>query len=165
MSGVLLDTNVISELTRPTPAPPVVAFLTERDDLWLSALVLHELEFGLLLLPHGIRRAALRDVLSEFIRRYEDRILPVGRRAADQAARLRANARRRGRNLDLGDALIAGTARAHDPVHGDEKCGGFRRTRPQRHKSMGLSADRLRIRALNLLLSPPVALAGHRREA
>ena len=49
MSGVLLDTNVISELTRPTPAPPVVAFLTERDDLWLSALVQHELECGLLL--------------------------------------------------------------------------------------------------------------------
>lgn len=114
MSGVLLDTNVISELTRPVPAPPVVAFLAARDDLWLSALVLHELEFGLLLLPHGSRRVALRDVLSEFIRRYEDRILPVGRRAAGHAARLRADARRGGRTLDLGDALIAGTARAHD---------------------------------------------------
>lgn len=114
MRGVLLDTNVISELTRPAPAPPVVAFLAERDDLWLSALVLHELEFGLRLLPHGRRRVALRDMLSEFIRRYEDRILPVGRRAADQAACLRADARRGGRNLDLGDALIAGTARAHD---------------------------------------------------
>lgn len=114
MSGVLLDANVISELTRPAPAPPVVAFLAERDDLWLSALVLHELEFGLLLLPRGGRRDALRDTLSEFVRRYEDRILPVGRRAAGEAARLRAEARREGRNLDLGDALVAGTARVHD---------------------------------------------------
>lgn len=113
MSGVLLDTNVISELTRPAPAPPVVAFLAQQDDAWLSALVLHELEFGLLLLPRGRRRASLRDVLSEFIRRYEDRILPVGRRAARQAARLRADARRGGRTLDLGDALIAGTAQVH----------------------------------------------------
>ena len=27
MTRVLLDTNVISELTRPQPAPPVIAFL------------------------------------------------------------------------------------------------------------------------------------------
>ena len=113
MSGLLLDTNVISELTRPAPAPPVLAFLAERHDLWLSVLALHELEFGLLLLPRGRRQAELRDVLAEFVRRYEDRILPVGRRAAGQAARLRADARGEGRTLDLGDALIAGTAQAH----------------------------------------------------
>ncbi|WP_419942843.1 PIN domain-containing protein [Candidatus Palauibacter sp.] len=114
MNGVLLDTNVISELTRPTPAPPVVAFLAARDDLWLSTLVLHELEFGLLVLPHGRRRDTLRNVLSEFIQRYEDRILSVGTEAAAWAARFRAEVRRKGRALDLGDALIAGTAKAHD---------------------------------------------------
>ena len=113
MSGVLLDTTVISELTRPVPAAAVVGFLAETDDLWLFAFVLHELEFGLLLLPSGGRRDTLRDALSEVTRRYDDRILPVGRRAAGQAARLRAKARREGRNLDLGDALIAGTASAH----------------------------------------------------
>lgn len=114
MSGVLLDTNVISELTRPVPAPPVIAFLSVQDDLWLSALVLHELEFGLRLLPRGRRRDALRGVLSEFIRHYEDRILPVDENAAVWAARFRAEARERGRSLDLGDALIAGTAKACD---------------------------------------------------
>ena len=82
----------------------------------LSALVLHELEFGLLLLSRGRRRAALRDALAEFIRRYEDRILPVGRSAAAEAAHLRADARGKGQTLDLGDALIAGTARAHGLV-------------------------------------------------
>lgn len=114
MSGVLLDTNVISELTRRVPAPPVIAFLSVQDDLWLSALVLHELEFGLRLLPRGRRRDALRGVLSEFIRHYEDRILPVDENAAVWAARFRAEAREQGCPLDLGDALIAGTARAHD---------------------------------------------------
>ncbi len=114
MSGVLLDTNVISELTKEVPAPPVVAFLAARDDLWLAALVLHELEFGLRLLPRGSRRDALRRVLSEFIRRYEDRVMPVDERAAVWAARFRAEARGRGRPLDLGDALIAGTAKARD---------------------------------------------------
>lgn len=112
MTGVLLDTNVISELTRPAPAPPVIAFLAAHEDLWLSALVLHELEFGILLLHSRRRRDELRGVLSEFVRRYEDRVIAVDTEAAIWAARFRADARRGGRTLDLGDALTAGTAKA-----------------------------------------------------
>lgn len=113
MTGVLLDTDVISELTRPKPAPPVIAFLAAQEDLWLSTLVLHELEFGMLLLPSGGRRDALRGILSEFVRRYEDRVIAVDAESATWAARFRVDARRGGRTLDLGDALIAGTAKAH----------------------------------------------------
>ena len=40
--------------------------------------------------------------------------MPVGRPEAQQAAMLRAQARRSGRVLHLADALIAGTAKAHD---------------------------------------------------
>ena len=53
MSGYLLDTNVVSELTKNAPHPQVMAFLAERYDLWLSTMVLYELEFGLQLLPPG----------------------------------------------------------------------------------------------------------------
>ncbi len=113
MSGFLLDTNVVSELTKDAPNPRVLAFLTEQDDLWLSAIVFHELEFGLQLLPPGQRRDGLRSVLSEFISAYEDRILPLERTEAEQAAQFRAQAHRSGRVLDLGDALIAGTAKVH----------------------------------------------------
>ena len=66
MSGYLLDTNVISELTKASPAVGVLDFLSEHDDLWLSSVVLHELEFGLELLPHGHRRDGLRRTLEEF---------------------------------------------------------------------------------------------------
>ena len=114
MSAFLLDTNVISELTGDLPDSRVIAFLSEQSDLWLSALVLHELEFGLQLLPPGARRDGLGAVLAEFIAEYEDRILPLDRIAAEWAARFRAQMTRSGRVLDLGDALIAGTARAHD---------------------------------------------------
>lgn len=112
MTGVLLDTNVISELTRPKPAPPVIAFLAAQEELWLSTLVLHELEFGVLLLPSGGRRDALRGTLSELLRRYEDRVIAVDTEAATWAAQFRVDARRDGRTLDLRDALIAGTAKA-----------------------------------------------------
>ena len=114
MTGFLPDTNVISELTRDRPDPRVVSFLSEQPDLWLSVLFLHELEFGLELLPRGARRDALGAVLAAFIAEYEDRILPLDRMAAAWAARLRARAQRSGRVLDLGDALIAGTAKACD---------------------------------------------------
>ena len=125
MSGFLLDTNVVSELTKDAPNPRVVAFLTEQDDLWLSALVLHELEFGLQLLPSGQRRDGLRSVLSEFIAAYEDRILPLERTGAERAAQFRAQAYRSGRVLDLGDALIAGTAKVHDLSVATRNVGDF----------------------------------------
>ena len=113
MSGYLIDTNVVSELTKVSPEPGVVTFLSEQDDLWLSSVVLHELEFGLLSLPEGRRRDDLQQVLSDFIAEFDDRILPLERVEAEWAARLRAKAHLSGRVLHLGDALIAGTARAH----------------------------------------------------
>ena len=125
MSGFLLDTNVVSELTKDAPNPRVLAFLTEQDDLWLSAIVLHELEFGLQLLPPGPRRDGLRSVLSEFISAYEDRILPLERTGAERAAQFRAQAHRSGRVLDLGDALIAGTAKVHGLSVATRNVGDF----------------------------------------
>ncbi len=56
----------------------------------------------------------MRAVMSEFVATYEEYILPLGRTEAEWAARFRAWARRSGRVLDIGDALIAGTAKAHD---------------------------------------------------
>ena len=39
MNGFLLDTNVVSELTRTEPDSIVTIFLTEPHDLWFSAVV------------------------------------------------------------------------------------------------------------------------------
>lgn len=114
MNGFLLDTKVVSELTRTAPDASVMAFLAEPHDLWLSAVVVHELEFGLQLLPRGRRRDVLVAALSGIIADYQDRILPVDRAGAEWAAHFRTQAHRAGRVLDLRDALIAGTARAHD---------------------------------------------------
>lgn len=113
MNGFLLDTNVISELTKDVPHPRVTAFLAAQQELWLSAIVLHELDFGIDLLPPGRRRNSISSVLAGFVAEYADRVLPVGRPEAAQAAALRARAHRSGRVLDLGDALIGGTAMAN----------------------------------------------------
>ncbi len=114
MRGFLLDTNVVSELVKADPEQRVIKFLIDKPDLWLSTIVLHEMDFGLNLLPPGHRRDNLSAALSGFVSKYDNRILPLDRPEAQQAAMLRGQARRFGRVLHLADALIAGTAKAHD---------------------------------------------------
>ena len=113
MTGFLLDTNVVSEMLKPAPDPRVTAFLRARHDrLWLSVVVLHELEYGVGLLPAGRRRSRLAALVADVVESHEDRILPVDGEAAQRAGRLRARARRAGRTAQTADALIAGTADA-----------------------------------------------------
>ena len=114
MSSYLLDTNVISELAKTPPNPDVLAFLSTEDDLWIPVIALHELRFGLQLLPYGQRRERLESTMATFITAYEERILSLDRDTAEYAADLRAQAHRSGRLLDIGDALIAGIAMANN---------------------------------------------------
>ena len=110
MSGVLLDTNVVSETVQPEPDQRVLAFLADRDELWLSTMVLHELEFGVQILPYGRRRDRIAAAVRSMAAHHAGRILPIGIEEAEHAASLRARARQSGLVLDLGDALIAATA-------------------------------------------------------
>jgi len=114
VSGVLLDTNVISEIAKPQPEPNVIAFLDSLTNAFVSALTIHELEFGISRLPQGKRRATLAHTIAEFLELYGDHILPIDRQAALSAARLRRQAEQTGATLHLADALIAGTALAHN---------------------------------------------------
>lgn len=114
MSGYLLDTNAISELTKENPPPAVIDFLNTHDDLWLSAIVVEELELGIQLLPEGRRRDTLREWLTHILADFGDRISPIGRPEAEWAAAFQAQVHRSGGELELGDALIAGTAMANE---------------------------------------------------
>ena len=125
MSGFLLDTNVVSELTRDAPHPGVIKFLAEHDDLWLSSIVIHELEYGLQLLPHGRRRNRMSAVQASIISGYGNRILALERRGAEWAAQFRARARRTGRAIDVGDALMAGIARSNALAIATRNVAGF----------------------------------------
>ena len=114
MTGYLLDTNVVSELTRDEPNEKVVAFLSSQQDVWLSVVLIHEVAYGLRLLPQGKRRSRLSEMQSSILESYGERILPLDRAGAEWSAELRAQARRAGRTVDLGDVLVAGIAKTHD---------------------------------------------------
>jgi len=125
LTGFLLDTNVISEVTRESPDPQVISFLTAEGDLWLSSVTVYEMEYGLELLPYGRRLETLRTVQSNILAAFDDRVLPLDRNAAEWAARFRARSRRVGRPMDVGDALIAGTARANGLTIATRNVGDF----------------------------------------
>ncbi len=114
MNGCLLDTNVVSELTKQDPHPGVLSFIDTQDEVWLSAIVIYELEMGVQLLPQGRRRDRLRDWLTSIVSDFESRILPIERPEAEWAATFQARVRRDGGTLQLADALIAGTATSKD---------------------------------------------------
>ncbi len=109
MTGALLDTNVISETTRAAPDLNVLAYLAGEPDLWLSTVVVHELQLGIQLRPAGRRRDQASDLVKALVATSR-RVVPVGLAEAEHAAELRARARRSGRTLHLADALIAATA-------------------------------------------------------
>ena len=113
MTGYLLDTNIVSELTKDTPHSAVISFLEGQDDLWLSAILIHEVEYGLRLLPQSQRRNRLSAMQSGIVQGYANRILPLTATGAEWAAEFRVRARRAGRTIDLGDALTAGVAKAN----------------------------------------------------
>ena len=107
----LLDTNIISELWRRRPDPQVIAFVAALETYEVSALVIHELAYG-------VERASaesqsrLRIFMSSWRARIEGAIVPVDAGIAETAGHLRARAQEHGRILHSEDAIIAATALA-----------------------------------------------------
>ena len=61
MSRFLLDTNIISAITKPAPAPSLLAWMAEQadEDLFISALTIAEIRRGVLEKPAGRKRNQL----------------------------------------------------------------------------------------------------------
>ena len=125
MKTCLIDTNVISELVRPKPNQNVTAFLLSLESAALSIISLHEIQYGIGLLPAGQRRAELEHRMARLLSEYRDAIIPVDEPEAAYAASFRVQARRQGRTLHLADSLIAGTASAHNMLIATQNTGDF----------------------------------------
>jgi predicted nucleic acid-binding protein len=108
----LVDANVLSEPTRPSPHPSVVEWLRRHErSLAVDPVILGEVRYGILLLPRGRRRGRLERWFDEGVRRLH--CVPweadTGLRWAELLARLRAA----GRAMPVKDSLIAATALAN----------------------------------------------------
>ena len=114
MKAYLLDTNVISEIMTTEPNQRVIDFLAQIKESYLSVITLHELHYGLQILPEGQRRNTIANKLQSLLTHYNDYIIPVNQAIALQAAVLRADAKQEGRIVHLADALIASTAKVNN---------------------------------------------------
>ena len=111
----LVDANVLSEPTRARPDQRVVAWLREKErDLVVDPVVLGEVRFGILLLPHGRRRTALERWFAEGVARIE--CLAWTAETGLRWAELLASLRSAGRAMPIKDSMIAASALAHDLV-------------------------------------------------
>jgi len=116
MTGHLLDTNVVSELSRARPSDKVVAFLDSTPDVYLSVITFHEIAFGICRQSDPARRAALELWRGGLKQAFAARTLTVSDAVAELAGTYRALLASAGRSDDPLDALIGATAAVHDLV-------------------------------------------------
>ncbi|VTR77352.1 PIN domain-containing protein [Cellulomonas hominis] len=108
---IVVDTNVWSEPLRPQPDPRVLAWMRAHAvELHMPALVVHELRFGLELLPPGQRRDRLAAQIDATVDGLGDRVLAYDGDVAAAHALLRARARAAGREPSAQDGQIAAHA-------------------------------------------------------
>jgi predicted nucleic acid-binding protein len=109
----LVDANVLSEATKAAPDQRVIDWLGHNaPELAVDPVILGEIRFGILLLPHGRRRRRLERWFEDGIQRLQCMPweAPTGLRWAELIAGLRAQ----GRAMPIKDSFIAATALAHD---------------------------------------------------
>ncbi len=113
---IVLDTNVLSELIRPTPDAGVLRWVDSQlaDDLWLCSPVAQELWFGIQRLPKGARQTRLAQAVTAMLEEdFLDRVLPYDLQAAICCAELLASREQQGRSMPLTDAHIAAICLSH----------------------------------------------------
>jgi predicted nucleic acid-binding protein len=124
----LLDTNILSDATKPVPSPALVSWMSEQadQDLFISSLTLAEIWRGVLEKPAGKKRTQLaRWFLGTEGPQalFAGRVLPFDEKAGLIWARLMAEGRVSGRPRSALDMIIAAVAEANDCilVTGNEK--------------------------------------------
>ena len=108
----LVDANVLSEATKPSPEPAVLKWLEAHEpDLAVDPVILGEIRYGILQLPAGRRRQRLEQWFAEGVERIHcltwDAATGLG------WAKLLADLRAAGRAMPIKDSLIAATALHH----------------------------------------------------
>jgi predicted nucleic acid-binding protein len=112
---IILDTNVLSELMRPTPSPRVVAWVAKQSatELFTTSITEAEIFYGLELLAKGKRRegllAAAEAMFSEDL---AGRVLGFDSDAARAFSKVAGRRRALGRPISHADAQIAAIAQA-----------------------------------------------------
>ena len=111
---IILDTNIISELTRRVPEPGVTSWLDSlpAGEVGTTAVTAAELLYGVARMPAGRRKtelaAAVRGLLGD---EFRDRVLPFDQHCASRYADIVCGRKTFGRPIGVADAQIAAICR------------------------------------------------------
>lgn len=143
MSRYLLDTNIISNVTKPQPSESLVAWLSEQadEDLFIASLTVAEIWFGVLEKPAGKKRAQLERWFAgpegpQSL--FAGRVLPFDEQAGLIWARLMAAGARAGRQRSALDMILAAVAEANDCIvvtDNEKDFAGLRFINPMRSEN------------------------------
>lgn len=112
----LLDTNAVSEWSKPRPNEGLIRWMHDADeeDLCLSVVTVAELRRGIEKLAEGKRKRELESWLTEeLLPRFEGRILAIDQATADLWGKLTARSEKVGKPLGIMDAFLAASAEGY----------------------------------------------------
>jgi predicted nucleic acid-binding protein len=121
LTRYLLDTNIISNVIKPLPSEPLLAWMTEQTDesLFIASLTLAEIRRGILEKPAGRKRKELE----EWFRGakgpqalFRGRILPFDENAALIWSELMAAGNTAGQPRSSLDMVLAAIAQSNDCI-------------------------------------------------
>ena len=128
---IVLDTSIISELTRRSPEPGVISWLDSRptDEVATTAITAAELLYGVARLPSGLRKTELATAVHGLLSDdFGGRVLPFDDRAAPRYADIVSARDQRGRPIGVADAQIAAICRSLDAALATRNTADFEET-------------------------------------
>jgi predicted nucleic acid-binding protein len=117
----LLDTNIVSNVTKPVPSQPLLEWMSDQidDDLFISSMSLAEIQRGVLEKPAGKKR---RELQAWFAgpegpqALFRGRVLPFDEKAALVWGRLMSEGTAAGRPRSGFDMVVAAIAEVNECV-------------------------------------------------
>lgn len=111
---IFLDTNVVSETLRRDPNEALMAWLVRFDaELALPTVTIAEIAFGIQKIKPDQRADRLEHGLTEWRRRFADRMFGLTEETALAYGEIMGRAVRQGRGMSAPDAMIAAVARVN----------------------------------------------------
>ena len=114
---IILDTNIISELMKPSPDSNLWKWFdtVENTPLFITSITVAELRYGVSVLPMGKRQTQLsREVTGMIHEQFSERVLGFNQASAEVYGVLLARLRSEGITMSQNDCMIASIALIHD---------------------------------------------------
>jgi toxin FitB len=126
---IVVDTNVVSELMRPSPSPQVQDWVNARapGELCTTAVTVAEIRYGLERLPDGRRKDSLLATATDVFTAFSKFIQPFDADAAVCYATIVARRDRLGLPIDGFDAQIAAICRTRSAALATRNAKDFRK--------------------------------------